>query len=251
MSPLLSVSSLVVGYARPLLTLPSLRLRAGEVTALLGANGAGKSTLLRAIAGLQPALSGEITVGERALSQFRPAERARAIAWVPQSGVRTEHTVWDAVMLGRRPHGLWRPSPRDAERVTAALDRLDLGPLRLRPLTELSGGEFQRVLLARALAQESPVLILDEPTAGLDPRAAIAVSKLLRTLAREGNRTVLVAMHDLSLALSWADHFALAVGGAVMVSPDPTAAQLEAVYGVPVSWVEVGGRRVAMLHHEE
>jgi iron complex transport system ATP-binding protein len=180
---------------RTVLTDLTLALRPGEVTAILGPNGAGKSTLLRALAGLLAPTAGVVTLDGAPLSTIDRAARARAIAYLPQS--RTVHwplTVARTVALGRAPHG-----GDTGSAVERAMTAMDVAPFRDRPVTELSGGELARVLMARVLAQETPVVLADEPTAGLDPAHQLALLDRLAVEAAAG-KTVAVAIHDLSLA---------------------------------------------------
>jgi iron complex transport system ATP-binding protein len=179
----------------------SFRLAAGEFVALLGPNGAGKSTLLRTMAGLLP-YGGDLRLDGRALSDWPPAERARRVAYVEQApSLSFALTVRDVVALGRSPHRGWLASltPHDGSRVEAAMADADVISLAGRPATALSGGERQRVALARALAQDTPTLLLDEPTAHLDVRHQLSLMNLAASLTASG-RTVVAAFHDIALA---------------------------------------------------
>ena len=169
----------------------TLSVGSGECVGLIGPNGAGKTTLLRAAMGLLP--SG----GRSSLAMLAPKARARAVAWLPQSReIVWPVTVETLVSLGRLAHG---PARVEDPAVLRAIGRMRLGALRQRLATGLSGGEQARVLIARALAQEAPVLLADEPVAGLDPAARIETMRVFRSLAAEG-RAVVVALHDLALA---------------------------------------------------
>ena len=212
----------------------SLSVASGECVALLGPNGAGKTTLLRALLGLVP------FEGLSSLAALPPLERARRAAWLPQ----TREVAWpvpvrDLVALGRHPHA--RGGRAGETAVEAALDRLGLGPLADRPATELSGGEQARVLLARALAQETPLILADEPVAGLDPARQIEAMATLAALAREG-RGVLVSLHDLSLALRHATRAVLMKDGSVVADGPPgevlTPERLAEVFGIRAHRVE-------------
>jgi iron complex transport system ATP-binding protein len=185
-------------------------------TAVVGPNGAGKSTLLRALAGLLKPASGQVTLHGKPLMDYAPSERGKAIAWLAQQGETTgELTARETVHLGRLPHiGLFgAPTARDDAIVDAALAATESTAWQHRRLNELSGGERQRVLLARALATESPVLLLDEPTTHLDPPHQVALARLFRRLAN--THTVITVLHDLPLAVQ-ADRLLVMRGGAVM-----------------------------------
>lgn len=215
----------------------SLTVGKGNVTGLIGPNGAGKSTFLRACLGLVPA-SGAVSLDGADLSILRPAERARHLAYLPQE----RETAWAmsveaVVALGRLPHHarFAAPSERDRAATEAALARMDLSAFRHRAVTSLSGGERARVLIARALAQETPVLLADEPLAGLDPQHQIALMRLFRELAAEG-RIVIASMHDLTLAARWCDQLLLLQDGRACAEGRPetvlTAQTLQDVYTV-------------------
>jgi iron complex transport system ATP-binding protein len=184
-----------------------LSLAAGTVTVIVGPNGAGKSTLLRDLAGLSAPDEGHALLGESAIFTMVPRERARRIAYLPQiTPLYHDLRVGELVMLGRAPHlGRFQtPGERDRALVDAALDTVGLRGLARRGVFSLSGGEYQRVMLARMLATDSPVLLLDEPTAALDIGHALGFLELCRRLAGEG-RSLAVAMHDLELARRYAD----------------------------------------------
>jgi len=174
----------------------SFAVARGECVGLLGPNGAGKTTLMRAALGLIP------HDGASSLAKLAPPERARTAAWLPQTReIAWPVTVETLVMLGRIPHmaGGQKPRAEDHDKVAASLAAMDLGGFRDRDATQLSGGEQARVLIARALAQDTPLILADEPVAGLDPAHQIATMRTFAGLAAEG-RSVLVSLHDLGLA---------------------------------------------------
>ncbi|HET7481411.1 MAG TPA: ABC transporter ATP-binding protein [Actinomycetota bacterium] len=193
----------------------SVDVQRGAWIGLIGPNGAGKSTLLRAIAGLV-AFSGEVALDGRPMSGLPRREVARLVAFVPQKPVTPEGMiVTDYVLMGRTPYipYLGSESDHDLRIVGDVLDRLDLRPLATRPLGSLSGGELQRVVLARALAQQAPVLLLDEPTSALDVGHQQQVLELVDELRSTHALTVVSAMHDLTLAGQFADDLMLLNGG--------------------------------------
>jgi iron complex transport system ATP-binding protein len=209
----LRAEGLAVGYAgRTVLSGLDLELRAGELVCLLGPNGAGKSTLLRTLAGLQPALSGRLWLGDREADSLPAAARARRTAIVLTERLDVGHlAVRDLASLGRHPHTGWSGRLGDADRdaIRRALEDAGAWDLRGRRCDELSDGEKQRALLARALAQDPDVLLLDEPTAFLDLPRRVEAMRALRRIVREGRRgrgrAVLLSTHDLDLALRAAD----------------------------------------------
>lgn len=207
------------------------RVAAGEWLGVIGANGAGKTTLLNAIAALLP-YSGSITVCDRAADRISRRELARLIAYVPQRPLLPpDMTVTDYVLLGRTAHiGYLRTETAADRRVcAAAIDRLDLGAMADRMLRSMSGGELQRVVLARALAQEAPVLLLDEPTSALDLGRRMEALELIDDVRRERSLTVLSAIHDLTLAGQFADRLLLLAGGQIAASGGPREVLHDAV----------------------
>lgn len=228
----------------PLLGPFSLVARPGEVTAVLGPNGAGKTTCLQLLAGRHAPRDGTVTWNGRALATLSPAERARVVAVVPQRLILGFDLPVETVVELGRLHALspWARlgplPPRDREQVEKSLHLMDLMPLRRRSYRSLSGGEQQRVLLAMALAQDAPVLLLDEPTAALDPGHARSFLDLVRRLADTRGRAVVMTHHDVSLAAQYADRLLLLYDGRPVAAGAPesvlTAPVLSQVYQTPL-----------------
>lgn len=231
---------------RPVLKGPSFRVGEGEFVGLIGPNGAGKSTLLRAALGLVDA-RGEIAISGHDATAMSARERARHIAYLPQEReIGWPVSVEMVVSLGRAPH---RPAfagldAADEARIEDAMRRMELQQFRHRIATELSGGEKARVLIARALAQDAPLLLADEPTAGLDPSHQIALMRLFAELAGEG-RGVVASLHDLSLAARWCTRLILLDKGAIVADGPPaevlTRERMRSVYGVETYLGEADG----------
>jgi iron complex transport system ATP-binding protein len=253
MSALLSLrtASAELGKVRALDRV-SLEVNAGEIVALLGPNGAGKTTLLRAALGLVAA-SGEVLLGANSPTQLTNRQRALGAAYLPQR----PQSIWpisieELVALGRFAHGAApdRLAASDQAAVDAAIQACALTSLRQRGMNELSGGEKARAHLARALAQHAPLLLLDEPTAGLDPAQALGVSEILRSHAAGGG-AVLFSTHDIALAASTAHRVALMHGGRIIAEGAPeaalTSAALEAAYGAKARLERVGESFVAIF----
>ncbi|WP_175596122.1 ABC transporter ATP-binding protein [Thermomonospora catenispora] len=257
MSGMLTLQGLAVGYpgrrgrrARRVLEGVNAQARAGDLTVLIGPNGAGKSTLLRTLSGLQPPLAGEVLLDGTSLLAIGPAELARRVAVVlTERDVPALLTGRELVALGRHPHTGFtgRLTAADHAVVDWALAAVDAVHLADRPVTELSDGERQRILTARALAQEPSVILLDEPTAFLDAPSRVALMGLLRRLARERSLVVVISTHDLELALRIADRVwlltrdgelhrgtpeELTLNGAISASFDSAELTFEAASGV-------------------
>lgn len=196
----------------------------GTLTVLLGTNGAGKSTLLRTLAGLQPPLAGDIFWEGNSLASLTPEERAKRLSIVltvrPETG---NLTVREVVALGRLPHrqGLWgsRNAAADAEAVERAMRLTTTSAWSERPVSRLSDGERQRVFIAKALAQETPLILLDEPTAFLDYPSRVQFFNLLKRLTNEMGKTVLLSSHDVELAAAHADRILLLSKESLCLAP--------------------------------
>jgi iron complex transport system ATP-binding protein len=209
------------------------QVQAGEWLGIIGPNGAGKTTLLRSIADLVQH-DGKITIGGQPTSGLRRRRLARLVAYVPQHPeLPPEMTVGDYVLLGRTPHIGYLRMETDADRRICAelLDRLALSPMAGRTLATLSGGELQRIVLARVLAQQAPVLLLDEPTSALDLGRRVDALELIDELRRERSLTVLSAVHDLTLAGQFADRLMLLDGGRVAATGPPASVLRDDVLG--------------------
>jgi len=236
------IESLSVSYGtRKVLQSITLEVEAGEVLALIGPNGAGKSTLIRAASGVIPVHAGSVVVDNEDLLTLPAMRRARFLAVVPQAVLMPPaFTVWETVLLGRTPYlnFLGHVSSRDEEIAHQALQKVDAFDLAERRVGELSGGEQQRVLLARALAQSTPILLLDEPTVHLDLQHQVALMEIVRSLARSDNLAVLIALHDLNLAARYADRVALLVNGEIKAVGTPrqvlTPEIISTAYHLPV-----------------
>ena len=214
----LTTRELALGYKKPALRVASnisLALHRGKLTALCGANGTGKSTLLRTIAGLQPSLSGIIELDSKPLQSLDAEARARHISLVltqkPMGGL----TVRELVAIGRQPHTNWLGTlnDHDRDRIAHAMNRTGIANLANRMCRELSDGQLQLAMIARALAQETPVMLLDEPTTHLDLPNKFELLALLRRLAQDENRCVLFSTHDIERALGFCNDMILMADG--------------------------------------
>ncbi len=220
MDPAVDLEDVSAGYGGPdVLAGVSLQVQGGELLAILGPNGAGKSTLVKILGGALRPRAGRVRVGGQDLASLDRAAVARRVAVVPQTvEVALGFTVGEVVAMGRAPHqGAWmRPSAEDREATRRAIEATGLGDLVGRPVAELSGGEQKRVAVARALAQEAPVLVLDEAAAHLDVRHAIDLYELVRRELSRRALACVAVLHDLNAAARYADRVALLKAGRIV-----------------------------------
>ena len=216
----------------------------GECLAVLGNNGAGKSTLLKCFSRILRPQAGRVLVDGRDILTLPLEELARTSALMAQSAPLPRLTVYDTLLLGRKPHMKWGVSQRDRAVVADTLGQLGLEPFAMRYPDQLSGGEQQKILLARALVQEPKLLLLDEPTSSLDLKNQYEVLGLVRRFCRERNITAVLVIHDLNLALRFCDRFlflhggrVFAYGGVDVVNPE----NIRAVYGMDAAVERVRG----------
>jgi iron complex transport system ATP-binding protein len=242
---MLKIEGLTVSYGpRRALHDVTLEVKSGEVVALIGPNGAGKSTLVRAASGVVPVQAGRVRTNGDDLLSLAPMPRARYLAVVPQAvSLPPAYTVWETVLMGRTPYMnfLGQVSEKDEQIARQALEKVDALDLAERRVGELSGGEQQRALLARALAQSTPILLLDEPTTNLDLHFQVSFMETVRELAHREGLAVLIALHDLNLAARYADRAALLVEGEIKAAGTPrqvlTPELISAAYHLPVQVV--------------
>ncbi|MCI7713604.1 MAG: ABC transporter ATP-binding protein [Clostridiales bacterium] len=243
---MMTVEHLCFSYpcGRKILEDISFAADAGECLAVLGNNGAGKSTLLKCFSHILRPQSGRVLVDGRDILSLSLGELAREAALMTQSAPSTRLTVYDTLLLGRKPYMKWGVSQHDRAVVADILRQLELEPFAMRYLDQLSGGEQQKILLARALVQEPKLLLLDEPTSSLDLKNQYEVLGLVRRFCRERNITAVLVIHDLNLALRFCDRFLFLHGGRVLAFGGPeavTPANIRAVYGMDAAVEQVRG----------
>lgn len=242
---MLLIKSLSAAYGSKLILHNiSLSLRKGTILAIIGPNGAGKSTLIRAISGVIPLSSGEIRYKEQNIERLSTVERSRLMAVVPQTLLTLPaFSAWETVLTGRTPHLNWlgQLSEHDRDIARQSMQRTDTIDLAHRNVNQLSGGEQQRVLLARALSQSTPILLMDEPTAHLDLQYQINILGHIKHLVEVDGISVLIAMHDLNMVARYADEIALLVEGTIRaVGPPKEILEpelLSEVYRIPLQVV--------------
>ena len=231
----------------------SMSETAGHCLALLGNNGAGKSTFLKCINRILSQQGGVITVSDRDVKELSRGEIARTMAYVEQHTAVSRLTVYDTVLLGRKPHMKFSPTQEDYRIVDEAIARMSLQEFQLRYVDELSGGELQKVVLARALAQQPKVLLLDEPTASLDIYNQHEVMRNVSEIARTDQLLAVVVIHDLNLALQYCDRFMLIHDGGTYRYGDCsviTEESIREVYRVPATILKVKGRPFVVVDTE-
>lgn len=231
----------------PVLKDVCIELSESEMLGVVGPNGAGKSTLIRCIDRILKPQRGIILLDERDIKEMRLMELAKKMGYIPQSTSQIfPATVFDTVLMGRRPHLGWRSSEKDTEKVLEMLQLLNIEEFAMRDINELSGGQQQKVFIARALTQEPDVLLLDEPTSNLDIRHQLEVMDIVKTIVREKELSAIMAIHDLNLASRYADRIIMMNEGSIFAAGNPvsvlTPANIKHVYCVEAEVNNNNGR---------
>lgn len=249
---MIEVKNLSFAYGkREILRDVSFKAESGEIVGILGNNGAGKSTLVTCLNHILKPKSGKIILNGKDAETLSKRELAQYISYVAQKNEQTQTTVFDSVLLGRKPYIKWSIGQEDIAVCDEIIERVGLSEMKLRALDELSGGELQKVMLARALVQQPKVMLLDEPTSNLDPKNQYEMMKLVRQVADEKNITVLVVIHDLSLAMRFCDKFLLMKDGKVFIYGDKsvlTDDNIFPVYGMHAYIEKLHGVDVVIMH---
>ncbi|MCL2231834.1 MAG: ABC transporter ATP-binding protein [Treponema sp.] len=228
----------------------SFDAESGDCVGILGNNGAGKSTLITCLNKILTPKTGEVYIDSQDILKMGRMETARRISYVAQKNEISQMTVFDSVLLGRRPYIKWALTRHDLNLCSTVIEQLGLAHFKLRYMDELSGGELQKVMLARALVQQPKLLLLDEPTSNLDPKNQHEMLSLIQGLAQERNISVFIVIHDLNLALRYCNKFLLMRDGVVFRYGDESIITEEAisvVYGIRSSVTEVNGRKIVMV----
>ena len=215
----------------------SIDLGRSEIIGIVGPNGAGKSTLIRCIDRILTPKGGTILLDGADISNMTRMEIAKEMGYVPQTATRVfPATVFDTVLMGRRPHLGWKSSEEDVDKVLEILELLGITEFAMRDFNEISGGQQQKVLIARALAQEADILLLDEPTSNLDIRHQLEVMDIMQGIVRNNGISAIVAIHDLNLASRYTDRLLMMNGGRIFAAGSPesvlTVENIRRAYGV-------------------
>lgn len=235
---MLSIDGLFFSYKNTnILEDIEIDLHQGEILSIVGPNGTGKTTLLKCIAGIEKPERGTILIDGKDASGMKRMAHARCIGYVPQSSPsKFPIAVFDAVLMGRRPYIAWKPSKKDLQMVADILKSMDLEDIALRDFDELSGGQKQKVLLARAVAQDTDYLLLDEPTSNLDLKHQMEVLEMISSMVKKNGVAAILAMHDLNLASRFCDRMVMLDRGKIFCSGEPrqvlTVENIRSVYGV-------------------
>ena len=236
----LKVNKIEFAYnSTPVLENISMELDRSEILGIVGPNGTGKSTLIRCIDRILKPQQGTILLDENDITTMNRMEIARKMGYVPQSTTRVfPASVIDTVLMGRRPHLGWKSSEEDMDKVLEILELLGIVEFAMRDFNEISGGQQQKVLIARALAQEADVLLLDEPTSNLDIRHQLEVMEIMTNVVRKNGISAVMAIHDLNLASRYTDRILMMNGGRIFAAGEPasvlTIENIKRVYGVEV-----------------
>jgi len=234
----LSLKDLSFGYtSTKILNNMTLDVGDGQIVSIVGPNGSGKSTLIKCIDRILTPSSGSILVDRQDVTKMGRMELARTLAYVPQNSLRVfPNSVFDVVLMGRRPHLGWRGDSYDEEKVWEVLQLLGIEDLALTPFNEISGGQQQKVLIARALAQDTGVILLDEPTSNLDIWHQIDVMEIIKSLMHKQGLTAIIAIHDLNIAARYSDSIVMMKKGKIVAAGKPDIVlngdNLSAIYGI-------------------
>ncbi len=246
---MLNVQDISVGYKNGQVVLSDLgfKLAKGQMLAILGPNGAGKTTLLRCINAMIKPWSGLVEVADANVFNMPAGDIARHLGYVAQRNDAGRMTTFDAVLLGRKPYLRWKADKEDIAKVAGALNQLGLENLALRHIDELSGGELQKVCIARSLVQEPKVLLLDEPTSSLDLKNQLDILNTIKRVVNEHEIAAVMTMHDLNLAFRFADRFLFLKKGKLFTNCEKDqidANIVAAVYGIHVDILRHKGQVV-------
>lgn len=258
---ILSVEDLKFSYgSTPILNGIDFHVDEGEVLSILGSNGAGKTTLLKSLCNIHKPKEGRIVVDGKDVLSLNGKELAKNIGFVPQSVPTSRMTVFDSILIGRKPYIEMSATEHDIDITSEVIDAMGLSHLSLRYLTQISGGEFQKVQIARALVQEPKVLILDEPSNNLDISNQHTTMHMVESAVRSRNMCTIMTMHDINLAIHYSDRFLFIVDGKVAAFGDIDIideALIKKVYGIDAEVIHHRGvpfvvpKESSRYHHDE
>lgn len=247
----IKIDRLSFKYDKEILKNISVDIEAGAFVSLLGINGAGKSTLLKNLNQILSPYKGTIYIRGENLKHMKRSQLAKKMAYVSQQNEAPQNTVFDSVLIGRVPYIKGKATKEDYAMVQEIIGRLNLNDYAMREATSLSGGEFQKVVLARALAQEPEILLLDEPTSNLDIRNQVEVMKLMKQYCKDKQISVIVSIHDMNLSLQFSDKYLMLKDGEVFKYGSKeiiTRENIRTVYGLDVDILKYKNRKIVILN---
>lgn len=252
---MLAVENLCFKYSRrdPEFVLKNISFGAapGSLLAVIGPNGGGKSTLMKCAAGVLVPQTGKMTLAGKCLFSASAEDRARAVAYMPQTQSPPACGVFDAVLLGRKPHIRFRAGAKDLKKVEEIIHSTAITHIASKRCDEISGGELQKVVLARAIAQEPAALLLDEPTNHLDLKNQAEVMKLIKKLTKELNIITVAVIHDINLALRYGDRFLMVKDGEIFADlniSEVTKEKIDGLYSVDSTIHDIGGEKMVSVN---
>lgn len=247
----IKIDRLSFKYDKEILKNISVDIEAGAFVSLLGINGAGKSTLLKNLNQILSPYKGTIYIRGENLKHMKRSQLAKKMAYVSQQNEAPQNTVFDSILIGRVPYIKGKTTKEDYAMVQEIIGRLNLNDYAMREATSLSGGEFQKVVLARALAQEPEILLLDEPTSNLDIRNQVEVMKLMKQYCKDKQISVIVSIHDMNLSLQFSDKYLMLKDGEVFKYGSKeiiTRENIRTVYGLDVDILKYKNRKIVILN---
>ena len=247
----IKIDRLSFKYDKEILKNISVDIEAGAFVSLLGINGAGKSTLLKNLNQILSPYKGTIYIRGENLKHMKRSQLAKKMAYVSQQNEAPQNTVFDSILIGRVPYIKGKATKEDYVIVQEIIGRLNLNDYAMREATSLSGGEFQKVVLARALAQEPEILLLDEPTSNLDIRNQVEVMKLMKQYCKDKQISVIVSIHDMNLSLQFSDKYLMLKDGEVFKYGSKeiiTRENIRTVYGLDVDILKYKNRKIVILN---
>ena len=247
----IKIDRLSFKYDKEILKNISVDIEAGAFVSLLGINGAGKSTLLKNLNQILSPYKGTIYIRGENLKHMKRSQLAKKMAYVSQQNEAPQNTVFDSILIGRVPYIKGKATKEDYAMVQEIIGRLNLNDYAMREATSLSGGEFQKVVLARALAQEPEILLLDEPTSNLDIRNQVEVMKLMKQYCKDKQISVIVSIHDMNLSLQFSDKYLMLKDGEIFkygAKEIITKENIRTVYGLDVDILKYKNRKIVILN---
>lgn len=225
----------------------SCKLTEGKCIIVLGPNGAGKSTFLKCLVGINKIDTGKVVIENKDIFSISNNERAKLISFVPQNPSFTDTTVFDAILVGRKPYITFKESKEDLEIVSNIITKMDLSLKTIENVETLSGGQIQKVAIARALAQDTKVIYFDEPTSNLDIKSQYEIMDIIYSLTKE-NKLVIINMHDLNLAINYADEIILMKDGKIIKhTKEITEEDIKLLYGVDVDIIHNNNQKIITM----